>query len=162
MNYAEAIVKRKMAAERNAKRAEKAIGLWQKRVKVKKPKLLGRKQLVKRLDAAFSILVRIKTKQEIGHCAFCPNPIQDCFHFLTRSKYSIRWDFRNAIGSCKGCNFKNEFDPHSFIAYFLKRWGQEAYEKLVLDGNTLSDYSIHDLRQLLDSMTGTLKPLEAR
>ncbi len=160
--WAAAIKLRDEAKKRKEKRAAKAVDLWPKRVKLKNPTAALRRRLIARLDTAFSLLVRLKTKQEVGHCAFCPKPIEHCFHFITRAKHSIRWDFRNAIGSCAGCNYRNEFDPHSYIAYFISRWGTEAYEQLVRDGNKISKHSNEDLRAILDSFTQTLKPLDAK
>ena len=115
-------------------------------------KSYGRKQLIKRLDAAFSLLIRLRTQKEIGHCAFCPKPIEHCFHFITRAKYSIRWDAMNAIGSCAGCNYRNEFDPSPFIYYFIKRWGQQALGVLIRDGNKISKLSNDDLKALFSDM----------
>ena len=58
-----------------------------------------RQSLIKRLDTAFSLKVRLRAKREFdGWCQFCrlrgaqPVPIQDCFHFFSRTHYATRWD----------------------------------------------------------------------
>lgn len=108
---------------------------------------LDRKTLINRLDDAFSNLVRRKTiKKYGGRCPFCfINPVECVFHFITRSKYSIRWDERNAIGSCRACNFRNKFDPHNFIVWYIKHNGVDSYIDLVKRGNKPADFSTTDL-----------------
>lgn len=148
VNPEEAKAKRARAAERKSKRAEKAKLLW--RPKIKRKKKPGRKKVVRLLDSVFSNTVRQASREEIGHCAFCPNPIEQCFHFITRAKHSVRWDRRNAVGSCAGCNYRYEFDPHFAIRWYIDKFGLPAYEQLIADGNKIAKFSIADLRDKLE------------
>lgn len=110
-----------------------------------------------KLDTLFSLVVRIETKKKYGRlCPFCGvRPIECCFHFITRSKWAIRWDFRNAIGSCCGCNKENEYNPGRFILWFLKnQGGQEAWERLVLDSHKVRKWSTEDLKDLHAEIQG--------
>lgn len=150
MRYIDALNAKIISDARKKKREEKAATLWPK--KIKRKKLSSRKKVVRDLDSAFSLEVRAKAKMEIGHCAFCSNPIEHCFHFVTRGKHSVRWDFRNATGSCAGCNYRYEFDPHFAITWYINRFGVAAYEKLVSDGNKIAKFSTPDLRDLLSGM----------
>lgn len=138
------------AKERKAKRAEKAKSLWQKKVK-KIPKAKLRKRLVKALDTEFSLYIR----SIWPYCFMCYKPTKDCFHFFTRSKRSIRWDHRNAVGSCKGCNIKYEQDQ-AFIddvrLWFVGRWGQEAWDVLKADGNKIAKHENVELEAMLNEI----------
>jgi hypothetical protein len=102
--------------------------------------------LVARLDNLFSHYIRLRDKRAFGRCPFCSGPIQCCFHFVTRSKHSVRWENRNAVGSCHGCNFKNEHDPHFAISWYIESYGLENYNQLVKDGNIIAKFSMDDLR----------------
>lgn len=111
-----------------------------------------RKRLVAKLDSAFSLKVRLRDKKVRGGlCVFdaCPEPIACCFHFVTRAKHSLRWDFRNAVGSCFGHNLRYEYDPHFAIQWYMKKHGKEAYEQLIFDGNKIAKFSNEDLEEKL-------------
>ena len=140
MDFSAIDAKRAKSAERKNKRAEKAV-------KVLK---LSRKSAVKKADNLFSVLIRRRDIQRfLGRCPFdCTKPIDCCFHFVTRAKYSVRWDTRNAVGACSGHNFRYEFDPHFGIQWYLKTFGQEAYDTLIRDGNTIRKWSTSDLIDL--------------
>lgn len=91
-----------------------------------------RKKLIKELDEVFSVVVRREAKRQYKKCPFCKKKaIVCCFHFVTRKKYSVRWDLNNAVGSCFGCNFKMEFDPHPFIVWYIDQYRLENYLGLV-------------------------------
>lgn len=109
-----------------------------------------RKRLVAQLDQLFSIYIRTRDKRAFGgRCPFvCGNPIQCCFHFVTRAKHSLRWDDRNAVGSCVGCNYRFEFDPHFAIQWYVEKFGQQAYDALICQGNKQARFSLDDLRAI--------------
>ena len=98
----------------------------------------------------FSIYIRTRDKRRRGKCPFHEGfkPIECCFHFVTRAKYSIRWDPRNAVATCHGCNMRYEYDPHFAIAWFISEYGQEAYDVLIRDGNKISKFTSDDLRTI--------------
>jgi len=99
-----------------------------------------------------SAITRARTKKECGKCPFCGGEIECCFHFVTRSKHSVRWDLDNVIGSCKGCNFKNEFDPDNYRAWLIGRIGGTAYINLVKKSNVIVKRSIADLEDMLKNL----------
>lgn len=153
---------RQKAKAKAEKRAEKRTALpWAGRKRVKAPtaRKISRKGLISRLDAAFSIKVRIEAKKAFGRCPFHDlttfRPIEDCFHFITRSKHSIRWDYRNATGSCRGCNIRYEHDQ-TFVDFvfdwYKKRYGQDTWDRLKRDGNIIADFSVDDLRKKLAAL----------
>ena len=118
----------------------------------------SRKSLIRRLDTSFSLLVRRNTIREgTGLCPFClKNPIEVCFHFVTRAKYSVRWDHANAIGSCGGCNYSMEFDPHRFIKFYIDKHGLGAYENLIRRSNEIKKLGVPELKQMLDDLNREL------
>ncbi len=177
VRYIDALNAKTIAAARKAKRAEKAKALWPPKpcgdcgapagmcspahyltVKPKKkprkiPARTLRKRLIKALDKTFSLVVRAKCSK----CTFCSGPVEHCFHFVTRAKYSVRWDERNATGSCAGCNYRYEFDPHFAIQWYLSFNGLTAYEQLVRDGNIISKHSNDDLERRLAELKKELE-----
>ena len=106
-----------------------------------------RKKLVATLDKLFSLAVRAKAEKNYGGCFFDGKPIEHCFHFVTRSKHSVRWDFTNAEGSCAGCNFRMEFDPHPYIQWYIRKHGLPAYEDLIRRSNERAGFSLADLEK---------------
>ncbi|MDI6808493.1 MAG: hypothetical protein QME66_05860 [Candidatus Eisenbacteria bacterium] len=109
-----------------------------------------RKLLVKKLDNLFSLYIRLRTRNYSGpNCPFCSkNPIECCFHFITRAKYSVRWDDRNAVGSCSGCNYRMEYDPHKYIKWYIDHYGKDSYDELIRDSNIIKKRDNEDLRLL--------------
>ena len=111
----------------------------------KRKKKLTKKQVVKRLDKLFSELVRREWKR----CPFCNKPSECCFHFVTRTKYSVRWSFINTVGSCRGCNFKYEHDPHFAIQWFIETSGLNGYFALLRQAEQRINWTIRRLREKL-------------
>src|SRR3990167_8408797 len=112
-----------------------------------KKKRSPRKVLVAKLDALFSIFIRIRDKRIFGGmCPFCnKRPIECCFHFITRSKYIVRWYENNAVGSCHGCNFNNEFNPALYIQWYINNRGKDAFDALVLVSHQIAKFSNDEL-----------------
>lgn len=112
--------------------------------------LTPRKRLVQELDRLFSTYIRTRDKRAFGgRCPFdCAKPIECCFHFVTRAKHSLRWEERNAVGACHGHNHRFEFDPHFGIQWYIRSFGQDAYDRLVQDGNKAAAFSMDELRAI--------------
>ena len=111
----------------------------------------NRKRLVSRLDKEFSLVVRALGRRERGNkCAFCSNPIECCFHYITRSKFKVRWDFDNAEASCMGCNYTMEHNPHPFVRYYIEKYGLDKYTQLEDRSRGPALYSISDLEERLE------------
>ena len=105
-----------------------------------------RKGLVKKLDTVFSEYIRKRD----GQCVQCGS-IENltCGHLITRSKYAVRWDERNAFGQCAGHNYSHEFNPHPFTVYFLNRFGAQAYKSLVRQSNSPRKLTDKELQQMI-------------
>jgi hypothetical protein len=183
MNDFEAFKAKKEASRvRKEKRAQKRLQMGSKSLKdapgatigLKKhrdrvrliPKAKLRKRLVAALDREFSLLVRGLWPK----CFFrdpatfieCGKPTKDCFHFFTRAKRSIRWDLRNAAGSCKGHNIKYEQDQ-AFIddvrIWYVARYGQKQWDDVKLLGNKIVDWDNEALQMKLDHILAQRKSL---
>lgn len=125
---------------------------WARKAR-KVPKAKLRKRLIAALDREFSL--HIRAQWPLCFWPACGKPTQDCFHIFTRSKRSIRWDARNAVGSCKGHNIIYEQDQ-AFIddvrLWYVARNGQEAWDTLKFDGNQIAGHSISDLEKILSEI----------
>jgi hypothetical protein len=125
---------------------------------MKRPKLPARKTLVNQLDAVFALLIKNRDQKLRGRCPFhhmAVVPIEHCFHFITRAKHSVRWDKRNAVGSCAGCNLRYEHD-HVFVdrvfSWYKETHGEEAWDTLKRDANRIAKRTRTDLIALRDSL----------
>ena len=149
------------ARARKAKRREKAVLLFPLgrpgAAGRKDAKRSGRRALVKSLDTLFSLFIRARDKARFGGlCPFVhsdgrPRPIECCFHFITRSKFSVRWNPLNAVGSCFGCNVRYEHDQlfvESVLAYARGLIGALAWDALKLESNRVANFSTADLEAI--------------
>jgi len=126
-----------------------------------KIKKVNRKSLVKKLDTAFSQYIRAKHIKEHGDiCPFCKRErIQHCFHFLSRISHSTRWLELNAIGSCAGCNMLMEYEPSSFITWFIDNRGRDKLDYLQRLWHGTVKYSNYDLELLTKDYQQKLESL---
>ena len=149
-SYAESIKKAERAKERKIKRKAKALELGHKKKVKKIPKAKLRKRLIKALDKEFSLWIR----SLYPCCVFHGHPVttEHCFHFVTRAKHSVRWNRLNAVGSCAGCNYRYEFDPHFAITWFIGNRGLKVYEGLIAEGNKIAKFSNEELKAKLDEI----------
>lgn len=131
----------------------------------RKPKT-ARKRLVSELDRQFSLFIRKRDSLQTGGACrfrrelFCAGPIECCFHFITRSKHSVRWDERNAVGSCRGCNFTMEFNPHPYINWYISKYGLVAYEALFRDSNKIAKFENGQLEDMIEVFKNKISSVE--
>lgn len=122
----------------------------------------SRKYLVRELDKVCSLIVRKEYERAGGdRCPFCHvKPIEGAFHWVTRARYSVRWDLeKNIWASCNSCNYRYEFDPHPFIKVFLERKGVAAYEELVRLSHVPMKFDNLDLQIMLQNLRKRLEGL---
>ena len=106
-----------------------------------------RKKLIKKLDTVFSIFIRKRDKK----CVICGTKERlTNGHLITRSKYSVRWSVVNCHCQCIGCNMLHEYQPERFTLWFIKKFGESVYTKLVLDSNKIRKFSNSDLETLIE------------
>jgi hypothetical protein len=87
--------------------------------KVKKQKKTSRSNLIKKLDAEFSIFIRTRFSINGKASCFTCDKVDDwnklqCGHFQSRKHYSTRWDEINCQVQCVGCNVMKYGEQYKF------------------------------------------------
>lgn len=112
----------------------------------------SRRILIKKLDSVFSLFIRLKFADKNGNvrCFTCGafkhyKEIQNG-HYVTRGKYSTRWDEDNCRPQCYGCNIgRNGNYP-----VFSQKLGMKKIDELVRRGNLTVKYSDIDIKELIN------------
>lgn len=99
---------------------------------------------IKKLDKAFSAKVREK-----GACERCgKTETLQCAHIFPRTRYSVRWDYENALCLCYACHIHwAHKNPCEFAEWVIKKLGKKAYEGLKLRSNTLKKETYDSIRE---------------
>lgn len=109
-----------------------------------------RKKLVIALDRIFSLYIRQRDDNRCFTCGTTENPT--CGHLFTRACYSTRWDERNAMCQCSGCNFRHEFNPHIFTNAYINKFGLVQYQKMYALHARSQKLGIKELEQILNQL----------
>jgi len=114
----------------------------------------SRKSLIRELDSVHSLYIRNRD----GRCVIC-GTTKDLTngHLFSRTNYSTRWHERNCHGQCKGCNLRHEFDPYPFNSFFIRKFGQEAWDELYREHRTVRKFSNSELAEMIsryEELTG--------
>ena len=126
---------------------------------MKKIKKTARQKAVKKADAAMSLYVRARDKR----CVLCGTPYRlQAGHLIRRGKWSVRYDERNVFCQCAGCNKRHNYYPEFYTNWWINRFGQEAYDKLVRDSQKLKHYTTAELLEIAEYFKNKLKELEAK
>jgi hypothetical protein len=128
------------------------------------PMRIRMRRAAKAAHKAMSLYIRAAFIAEYGMCPLCgKEPVQALFHIL-RSKYVkiLRYDIRNAIGSCHKCNWKEYRNPDPSRAWYIRKYGVEQYLKLVDEGQNNYDYTLEDYDRIATNYTQLLKNLEPK
>jgi hypothetical protein len=126
-----------------------------KAIKAKKRKKKTSRQL---LEAQARNLVRDIVLKRDRFCV-CPapknghSPVLQSGHLISSVKGSIRFDLRNCNTQCASCNMIHEHYPERYIVAFQRLFGQEAFEKLYMDGESSSKLSTEQLQILCNELT---------
>lgn len=95
-------------------------------------KKLGAKQLIKKADTLFSLIVRARD----GKCQKCgrrpPEVRLQCSHIVSRGYKNTRWDEDNADALCFGCHHWFTNRPLHFEEWVISRIGEDALRELKL------------------------------
>ena len=113
-----------------------------------------RRTLVKKLDEVFSKVVRQRTGELCPLCG--QRPVQCAFHFISRNRKSVRWDFRNVIGSCHGCNMEERNDHSRFTQWYIDNYGERAYLELLRDSAQPRKWELYELEEMIERFKGEL------
>ena len=120
----------------------------------------NRRKLVAEADRVFSLWARARQAKETGHCEFCQGSIDHAFHYITRMHHTTRWDGENICGSCKGCNYRMEFDPSPFITHYIHKFGLTQWEAIVVKSHGIAKYSTADLEGMIAEYKGKLEEMK--
>jgi len=96
------------------------------------------RELVKKLDAEFSLYVRLKEADDCGYvtCPTCgvTHPYNSgdihCSHFYGRANHNVRWDERNVIAQCARENTWDEGNKPEMAEVLLKKWGAKELAQM--------------------------------
>ena len=122
---------------------------------------LTRKGLVKKVDTVFQTWARKSAIKRFNNiCPFCrKRPIENAFHWITRSDYPTRWDPDNITGSCVACNFDMEAHPLDYYQKYELWHGKERLEALRMKAKGIAKYSNEELEALYNTYKELLEKL---
>lgn len=126
------------------------------KIKFTSVKKKTRKQLIKKLDQVFSEYIRKRNANEQGmvECFTCGSVKHwksiDAGHFMSRSKYSTRWDDKNVQVQCKACNVFKHGEQFKFSLKLDQVYGKGTAEELMIKSNNLQKISNFELESLIE------------
>ena len=122
-----------------------------KKVATKASKKPTRTKLIKKLDVVFSEYIRKRyCKNGISQCVTCGKKDEwkklQAGHFISRARYSTRWDEDNVQVQCYRCNVLKSGEQYLYSLYLGAEKSLELYNK------SLEDFKIstHDLEKLIE------------
>lgn len=124
--------------------------------------------LVKKLDAVFSLYVRLLNADKNGECKCCTcgtphhyTKIQ-CGHFYSRKYYCIRWDERNTAPQDAKCNIFNQGEQFKFGEYLKKKYGEQVIDYLNTKKSNQFKLEKFNLRSLIAEYTLKVSELKSK
>jgi hypothetical protein len=105
-----------------------------------------------------------------GHCV-CPAPenghhfILQPGHLISRGAKSVKWDLYNVNTQCKSCNLLHEHRPEIYTNWFIKKFEQERYDRLVKDSappraNEPKQLYLYEMGELYDELKLILEKIK--
>ena len=127
----------------------------EKAPKSKKPSVAS---LVKKLDAEFSLYIRLRDSRPYGYkyfkCISCgrilPFEQMDCGHFVGRTHMSTRFDELDCHGECRACN---RFSSDHIIYYqrnLEQKIGKAKLDLLIARGHQTKKWTTWELEILIN------------
>jgi len=106
----------------------------------------SRSKIVKELDSAFSKFIRNRDSDgELCTCSTCgvQKPIKQmqAGHFMSRSKYSTRWDEENVHAQCAGCNMWKQGRQYEMSIYIDQKYYDGKADELLRKSNGIEKFS---------------------
>ena len=122
----------------------------------------SRSKIVKELDSAFSKFIRNRDSDgELCTCSTCgvQKPIKQmqAGHFMSRSKYSTRWDEENVHAQCAGCNMWKQGRQYEMSIYIDQKFYDGKADELLRKSNTIEKFSDGDLIFMTEHYKALLK-----
>ena len=118
------------------------------------PKKLTRSKLIKKLDTIFSRWVRLSNSvNEICTCVTCGKESHwkdiQAGHFISRKHYSTRWDERNVLPQCVGCNVFKYGEQYKYSLYL----GNKLSKKLLIESRIIIKFTNAELEDMIEKYT---------
>jgi hypothetical protein len=117
---------------------------------------LSRAGLIKKVDAAFSVFVRLNHADENGNvkCVTCgkvmPWKESQAGHFVKRGHAAVRWDERNVYPQCAGDNLFKNGAQDEMALHIIKTHGVDVLDELMRLKHTAKKWTTSELRELLE------------
>jgi len=123
---------------------------------------LSLSSLEKKLDRVFSEYIRLRDADKGGtvQCVTCKKLMfwkdSHAGHFVKRQHRSLRWNELNAHPQCVACNTYQGGRQDDYAAYIIKRYGVNAFNKLVEMKYQIAKFSRADLMEMIERFKGLL------
>ncbi len=123
-------------------------------------KIKNRKGIDKRLDDAWSLLVKLKAGNKCEYCG--KTSYLNSHHIYSRSKKSTRWHVKNGISLCSGHHvlssvFSAHKTPLSFIDWLKDYRGEKAIDNLRLRANSVCKLHNFEKQLILSELQKEIK-----
>ena len=127
-------------------------------------KITNRKGIDKKLDEAWSKLVKLRVGNKCEYCKTTTKQIHS-HHIYSRSKKSTRWDVLNGISLCAGhhvlsSTFSAHKTPLEFVIWLNNYKGDDYMNRLTLKANSTSKLFAFEKQVLLDDLNRQIDNLK--
>jgi len=82
-------------------------------------------------------MLRKAVLRDEHRCYVCGRDGTDIAHLFVRNKLATRWDRRNCHLLCRNCHSRSHQCDDVYTEAFIRKEGQEAYDKLRLASNQM-------------------------
>ena len=128
-------------------------------------KIKHRKGIDKKLDDAWSLLVKLRVGRKCEYCGTTTKQIHS-HHIYSRSKKSTRWDVLNGISLCAGhhvlsSTFSAHKTPLEFVKWLENYKGTDYIDRLTIKANITSKLFTFEKSLLLDELLKEIKSYES-
>lgn len=115
----------------------------------------SRKAIVKQLDTVFSQYIRRRdSKDDMCSCSTCgvvkPIKQMQAGHFMSRGKYSTRWDEMNVHAQCQGCNMWKQGQQYKMSIHIDNKYGAGTAAELMNKSNRIAKFTDSELIELIN------------
>ena len=127
----------------------------------KKKDLMPKSEWVKLAQQVFNKFIRLRDQAK--PCISCEAPLNgkfDAGHYFSCGAYpGLRFDEDNVHGQCVACNQHRHGNISEYVIRLPERIGLEAYEALQSRRGQKCQYSIPELKELIESYKLKIKQL---
>lgn len=115
-----------------------------------------RSAVVKELDRVFSQYIRLRAANLDGfcECITCGNvrhwKQMQAGHFMSRRKYSTRWDEMNVQVQDDACNRWRQGEQYKFALWLDNEYGEGTADELVAKSNQIVKFTDSELEEMIE------------